>query len=80
MVGHYMTLKQECRGKSWKGEIVNKDNSTTRGPTKEENDAFFKGVDAAMRRAAVEARRRAIETTGSVGTWRDGKLVRDTEV
>ncbi len=34
----------------------------------------------AMRRAAVKARRRAIETTGSVPTWRDGKMVRDTEV
>lgn len=59
---------------------MNRDSGTTGGPTKEENDVFFKGVDAAMRRAAVEARRRAIETTGSVGTWRDGKLVRDTEV
>ena len=34
----------------------------------------------AMRRAAVKARRRAIETTGSVPTWRDGKIVYDTEV
>ncbi len=34
----------------------------------------------AMRRAAVKARRRAIETTGSVPTWRDGKIVHDTEV
>ena len=49
-------------------------------PTEEESDAYFAGIDAAMRRAAVEARRRAIETTGSVGTWRNGKLVRDTEV
>ena len=49
-------------------------------PTKEQNDAFFRGVDAAMRRAAVEARQRAIDTNGYVETWRDGKLVRDTEV
>ena len=34
----------------------------------------------AMRRAAIKARRRAIETTGSVPTWRDGKIVYDTEV
>ena len=34
----------------------------------------------AMRRAAIKARRRAIETTGSVATWRDGKIVYDTEV
>ena len=59
---------------------MNKASNTTGVPTKEENDAFFKGVDAAMRRAAVEAHRRAIETTGSVETWRNGKLVRDTEV
>ena len=59
---------------------MNKVSNTTGSPTKEENDTFFRGVDAAMRRAAVEARRRAIETTGSVGTWRNGKLVRDTEV
>ena len=49
-------------------------------PTKEENDAFFRGVDRAMRRAAVEARQRAIDTQGYVETWRDGKIVRDTEV
>ena len=34
----------------------------------------------AMRRAAIKARRRAIETKGYVVTWRDGKMVRDTEV
>lgn len=34
----------------------------------------------AMRRAAIKARRRAIETTGSVPTWRDGEIVYDTEV
>ncbi len=55
-------------------------NNERRVPTKEESDAFFKGVDAAMRRAAKEARKRAIETTGSVPTWRDGKIVYDTEV
>ena len=38
------------------------------------------GAEAALRRAAVKARRRAIETTGSVPTWRDGKIVYDTEV
>ena len=59
---------------------MNKASNTTGGSTKEEHDAFLEGVDRAMRRAAVEARRRAIETTGSVGTWRNGKLVRDTEV
>lgn len=48
--------------------------------TKDDSDAFFKGVDRAMRRAAVEARQRAIKDQGYVETWRDGKLVRDTEV
>ena len=53
---------------------------TSRIPTKEESDAYFAGIDAAMRRAAVEARQRAIKNQGYVETWRDGKLVRDTEV
>ncbi len=35
---------------------------------------------AALKRAAIKARRRAIETTGYVVTWRDGKIVYDTEV
>ena len=34
----------------------------------------------ALRRAAIKARRLAIETDGYVETWRDGKIVRDTEV
>lgn len=38
------------------------------------------GAEAAMRRAALKARKRAIETTGSVPTWRDGKIVYETEV
>ncbi len=35
---------------------------------------------AALRRAAVKARRQAIETTGSVPVWKDGKIVYETEV
>ena len=35
---------------------------------------------AALRRAAVKARRESIEATGSVPTWRDGKIVYETEV
>ena len=38
------------------------------------------GAEAALRRAAIKARRRAIETTGSVPTWKDGKIVYETEV
>ena len=47
---------------------------------KGERPAHFIGAEAALRRAAVKARRRAIETTGAVPTWRDGKIVYDTEV
>ncbi|MCY3544074.1 MAG: hypothetical protein OXH22_08535 [Chloroflexi bacterium] len=38
------------------------------------------GAEAAMKRAAKKARKRAIENTGYVATWRDGKIVYDTEV
>ena len=59
---------------------MDRQNKKRRIPTKRESDAYFAGIDAAMRRAAVEARQRAIDTNGYVETWRDGKLVRDTEV
>lgn len=49
-------------------------------PTEEERAEYIRGMDAAMRRAALKARKRAIETTGSVPTWRDGKIVYETEV
>ena len=49
-------------------------------PTKEERDSYNAGVDAALRRASLKARKRAIETAGSVPTWRDGKIVYETEV
>ena len=55
-------------------------NGKRRIPTQEEHDAFLAGVDRAMRRAAIEARQRAIDRQGYVETWRDGKIVRDTEV
>ena len=48
--------------------------------TDEEYEAFRAGVDAAMRRAAIEARQQAIETLGSVLTWRNGEIVYETEV
>lgn len=34
---------------------------------------------AAMRRAAKKARQRAIDNDGYVPTWRDGKIVHETE-
>ena len=49
-------------------------------PTKEESEAYFAGAYAALCRASIKARRRAIETTGYVAGWRDGKIVYDTEV
>ena len=59
---------------------MDKQNDETRSPAKRERPAHFIGAEAAMRRAAKKARKRAIETTGSVPTWRDGKIVYDTEV
>ena len=53
---------------------------TKREHTSEEWTADSLAALAALRRAAVKARRRAIETTGSVPTWRDGKIVYETEV
>ena len=40
---------------------------------------FFIGVEAALHSAAKKARRRAIALDGYVATWRDGKIVYDTE-
>ena len=59
---------------------MNEVSNKTRTTTKDEQDAFLKGVDRAMRRAAIEARKRAIDNDGYVETWRDGMLVHDTEV
>ena len=42
-------------------------------------DPFTDGALAALKRAAIKARRRNIALTGSVVTWRDGKVVYDTE-
>lgn len=36
-------------------------------------------IDAALRRAAKKARQRAIDNDGYVPTWRDGKIVHETE-
>ena len=45
------------------------------GPSKKQRDPFFVGVEAALRRAATVAHRRAIETSGSVPISKDGKIV-----
>ena len=59
---------------------MDKQNDEMRNTAKGDRPAHFIGAEAALRRAAKEARKRAIETTGSVPTWRDGKIVYDTEV
>ena len=45
------------------------------GPSKKQRDPFFVGVEAALRRAATVAHRRAIETSGSVPISKDGEIV-----
>ena len=56
------------------------EDQTTDKQNFQEPSADALGALAAMRRAAIKARRRAIETTGSVPTWKDGKIVYETEV
>ena len=60
-----------------KRKIVNAKHSKLK---KQPRSADSIAAEAAMRRAAIKARHRAIKTTGSVPTWRDGKIVYDTEV
>ena len=62
------------------GGMTDKQNDEGRKDANKERAAHFIGAEAALRRTAVKARKRAIETTGSVPTWRDGKIVYDTEV
>ena len=59
---------------------MNKRHTEEKKATKRPRSERFIGAEAALRRAAVKARRRAIETTGSVPTWKDGKIVYETEV
>ena len=44
-----------------------------------ERDPFMAGAEAALRRAAKKARQHNIALTGSVVSYRDGKVVYDTE-
>ena len=44
-----------------------------------EIDPFWVRAEAALRRASYKARRRAIALNGYVATYRDGKIVYDTE-
>ena len=58
---------------------MDRNGSDRRIPRREESAARFKDMETAMQRAAIEARRRAIDTIGSVATWRNGQIEYDTE-
>lgn len=45
------------------------------GATEKQRDPDFVGAEIAMHRAAKRARRRAMETSGAVPVFRDGKVV-----
>ena len=58
---------------------MDRNSSARRIPTREESAARFKDMETALQRAAFEARRNAIDTTGSVAPWRNGQIGYDTE-
>lgn len=47
---------------------------------KKSRDQDLIGAEAAMLRASKRARRRAIETTGSVAIFRDGEIVWEKDI
>lgn len=52
--------------------------------TQEDKEQVYSGIDverasAALRRASIIARRRALENAGGVYIWRDGEMVWETE-
>lgn len=48
--------------------------------TRDQRGTSFDGALAALKRAAIKAQRRAIETSGSYAVYRDGKIVHVTEI
>lgn len=50
-----------------------------RTTAQEERNPYWLGAEAALKRAVKKARRRDIALTGSAVTYRDGKVVYDTE-
>ena len=44
-------------------------------PERKPRDPDFVGAEAALRRAAVKARRRAFQTSGKVAVFKDGRVV-----
>ena len=61
-------------------EIVDTNERNEQESQKRERPELLIGAEAALRRAAIKARKRAIENTGSVAVWKDGKIVYETEV
>ena len=55
-------------------------NSQNRDQIKSSLDLHSAGIMAALKRAAIKAQRRAIEVSGSVAIYRDGKIIHVTEV
>lgn len=55
-------------------------NQGSHDPSKKLRDPDLAGADAAMLRASERARRRAIETTGSVAIFRNGEIVREKDI
>lgn len=55
-------------------------NLENRDPSKKLRDPDLIGAEAAMLRASERARRRAIETTGSVAVFRNGEIVREKDL
>lgn len=51
-----------------------------RNPSKKLRDPDLIGAEAAMLRASEHARRRAIDTSGAVTIFRNGKIVREKDV
>ncbi len=56
------------------------DNKTHQEKAKMSRGFNFIGAEAALKRAGIKARRRAIETSGSVAIYRDGKIVHVKEI
>lgn len=55
-------------------------NQENRNPINKLRDQDLIGAEAAMLRASKRARRRAIETTGSVAIFRNGIIVQEKDV
>ena len=55
-------------------------NFRSREQVKRSLDLDSVGIMAALKRAAIQAQRRAIETAGSYAVYKDGRIIRVTEV